>query len=312
MTSPARNQPLSTTDVVRQTLNGRRVDIGTILFEGLLLLALLITIGVLVVLLLSVVTGGLPVFADRGTAFLTANLASSPERAGIAQGIVGSLLLMVFVVLISFPIGIGAAVYLEEYARDTWLTRLINSVIRNLAGVPAIVYGLLGLAIFVGALGGITGGRSVISGGLTLAILVLPIVIITTAEALRAVPMTIREAAFGVGATRWETVRSHVLPYAAPGIFTGTILSLARAFGETAPLIVVGAIAGTFRYTADGVVQQLQGPYTALPTIIFGFSRDPDSGFRAATAAAIIVLLVVLLTVNALAIFLRNRFERRW
>ncbi|HEX6656195.1 MAG TPA: phosphate ABC transporter permease PstA [Candidatus Limnocylindria bacterium] len=312
MTTRTRNQALSTADVVRQTLNGRRVDLGTFVFEWLLLLALVITIGLLVVLLVSVVTDGLPVFADRGTDFLTANLASSPERAGIAQGIVGSLLLMVFVVLISFPIGIGAAVYLEEYAKDTWLTRLVNTVIRNLAGVPAIVYGLLGLAIFVGALGGLTGGRSVISGGLTLAVLVLPIVIITTAEALRAVPMTIREAAFGVGATRWETVRSHVLPYAAPGIFTGTILSLARAFGETAPLIVVGAIAGTFRYTAHGIVDQLQGPYTALPTIIFGFSRDPDSGFRAATAAAIIVLLVVLLSVNALAIFLRNRFERRW
>ena len=312
MAAETRNQGLSTAEVVRQTLSGRRVDAGTIAFQALLLVALLTTIGVLITLLVNVVTDGLPVFADRGTGFLTSNLSSSPERAGIAQGIVGSLLLMVFVVVISFPIGVGAAVYLEEYAKDTRLTRLINTVIRNLAGVPAIVYGLLGLAIFVGALGGLTGGRSVISGGLTLAILVLPIVIITTAEALRAVPMTIREAAFGVGATRWETVRSHVLPYAAPGIFTGTILSLARAFGETAPLIVVGAIAGTFRYTADGLIDQLQGPYTALPTIIFGFSRDPDSGFRAATAAAIIALLVVLLGVNALAIFLRNRFERRW
>jgi phosphate transport system permease protein len=312
MASQARNRSLNTADVVRQTLSGRRLDVGTVVFEGLMLLALLTTIGLLIILLVDVVSDGLPVFATRGTEFLTSNLSSSPERAGIAQGIVGSLLLMVFVVLLSFPIGVGAAVYLEEYAKDTRLTRLTNTVIRNLAGVPAIVYGLLGVAIFVGALGGLTGGRSVISGGLTLAVLVLPIVIITTAEALRAVPMTIREAAFGVGATRWETVRSHVLPYAAPGIFTGTILSLARAFGETAPLIVVGAIAGTFRYTADGFVDQLRGPYTALPTIIFGFSRDPDSGFRAATAAAIIALLVVLLGVNALAIFLRNRFERRW
>jgi phosphate transport system permease protein len=312
MATRTRNQALSTADVVRQTLSGRRLDIGTMVFEGLLLLALLTTVGLLVILIADVVSDALPVFASRGTDFLTSNLASSPERAGIAQGIVGSLLLMVFVVVLSFPIGVGAAVYLEEYARDTRLTRLINTVIRNLAGVPAIVYGLLGLAIFVGTLGGITGGGSIISGGLTLAILVLPIVIITTAEALRAVPMTIREAAFGVGATRWETVRSHVLPYAAPGIFTGTILSLARAFGETAPLIVVGAIAGTFRYHADSFVDQLRGPYTALPTIIFGFSRDPDSGFRAATAAAIVALLVVLLGVNALAIFLRNRFERRW
>ena len=312
MAAETRNQPLTTADVVRQTLNGRRFDVGTIVFQGLLLLALVTTIGLLVILLVDVIGDGLPVFASRGTDFLTANLSSSPERAGIAQGIVGSLLLMVFVVVLSFPIGVGAAVYLEEYARDTAFTRFVNTVIRNLAGVPAIVYGLLGVAIFVGPLRGLTGGRSIISGGLTLAILVLPIVIITTAEALRAVPMTIREAAFGVGATRWETVRSHVLPYAAPGIFTGTILSLARAFGETAPLIVVGAIAGTFRYTAHGIVDQLQGPFTALPTIIFGFSRDPDAGFRAATAAAIIALLVVLLSVQALAIFLRNRFERRW
>lgn len=303
---------VTASDVVRQTLAGRRLDVRTLLFEALLLVALLTTIGLLAVLLVDVFADGLPVFADRGADFLTGNLSASPERAGIAQGIVGSLLLTAFVIVFSFPLGIGAAIYLEEYARDTPITRLINTVIRNLAGVPAIVYGLLGVTIFVGALGGVTGGRTIISGGLTLAILVLPIVIITTAEALRAVPMTIREAAFGVGATRWETVRSHVLPYAAPGIFTGTILSLARAFGETAPLIVVGAIAGTFRYTADNLVDQLHGPYTALPTIIFGFSRDPDAGFRANTAAAIIALLVVLLGVNALAIFLRNRFERRW
>ncbi|HYN63390.1 MAG TPA: phosphate ABC transporter permease PstA [Candidatus Limnocylindrales bacterium] len=312
MAARPRAQALSTADVVRQTLQGRRLDVGTIVFEGLLVLALVVTIGVLLTLLVDVFSDGLPVLASRGTEFLTSGLSSSPDRAGVVQGIVGSLLLMVFVIVLSFPIGVGAAVYLEEYARDTRLTRLVNTAIRNLAGVPAIVYGLLGVAIFVGALGGLTGGRTIISGGLTLAVLVLPIVIITTAEALRAVPMAIREAAFGVGATRWETVRSHVLPYAAPGIFTGTILSLARAFGETAPLIVVGAIAGTFRYSADNVVEQLRGPYTALPTIIYGFSRDPDAGFRADTAAAIIVLLVVLLAVNALAIILRNRFERRW
>jgi len=312
MAGGARAHALTTTEVVRQRLQGRRLDVGGTIFEGLLVLALLSAIGVLVTLLVDVFTDGLPVLLSRGTDFLTSGLSSSPERAGVAQGIFGSILLMLFVILLSFPLGIGASIYLEEYARDTPVTRLVNTVIRNLAGVPAIVYGLLGVAVFVGALGGLTGGRTVISGGLTLAILVLPIVIITTSEALRAVPTSIREAAFGVGATRWETVRSHVLPYAAPGIFTGTILSLARAFGETAPLIVVGAIAGTFRYSADNLVEQLKGPYTALPTIIYGFARDPDAEFRANTAAAIIVLLVVLLAVNGLAIFLRNRFERRW
>jgi phosphate transport system permease protein len=312
MASGSRTGDLSTADVVRQTLQGRRLDIGGTIFEGLLVLALLIAIGVLVTLLVDVVGDGLPVLLSRGTDFLTTGLSSRPERAGVAQGIFGSIMLMLFVIVLSFPVGISASIYLEEYARDTRLTRLVNTVIRNLAGVPAIVYGLLGVAVFVGALGAVTGGRTVISGGLTLAILVLPIVIITTSEALRAVPTSIREAAFGVGATRWETVRSHVLPYAAPGIFTGTILSLARAFGETAPLILVGAIAGTFRYSADSFMEQLQGPYTALPTIIYGFSRDPDAEFRANTAAAIIVLLVVLLLVNGLAIVLRNRFERRW
>lgn len=311
-TEGSRTQPLSTADIVRQRLQGRRLDVGGSIFEGLLVLALLIAIGILVTLLVDVLSDGLPVLLSRGTDFLTSGLSSSPERAGVAQGILGSLLLMLFVVALSFPLGVAASIYLEEYARDTPVTRLVNTVIRNLAGVPAIVYGLLGVAVFVGTLGGLTGGRTIISGGLTLAILVLPIVIITTSEALRAVPSTIREAAFGVGATRWETVRSHVLPYAAPGILTGTILSLARAFGETAPLILVGAIAGTFRYSADNLIEQLQGPYTALPTIIFGFSRDPDAGFRANTAAAIIVLLVVLLAVNGLAIFLRNRFERKW
>jgi phosphate transport system permease protein len=312
MAAEARGQALSTTEVVRQAIQGRRLDVRGTIFEGLLVLALLVTIGVLVTLLVDVFADGLPVLTSRGADFLTSGLSSSPDRTGVGQAIIGSLLLMMFVVIISFPLGVGAAVYLEEYARDTTVTRLVNTAIRNLAGVPAIVYGLLGVALFVGLLGGLTGGRTIISGGLTLAILVLPIVIITTSEALRAVPLAIREAAFGVGATRWETVRSHVLPYAAPGIFTGTILSLARAFGETAPLIVVGAIAGTFRYSADNLIEQLQGPYTALPTTIYGFSRDPDAGFRADTAAAIIVLLVVLLAVNALAIILRNRFERRW
>jgi phosphate transport system permease protein len=303
---------LTTAEVVRQTLHGRRRDIGGMVFEGLLVLALLIAIGVLVTLLVDVFSSGLPVLISRGPDFLTSGLSASAERAGVAQGIFGSVMLMLFVIGLSFPIGVGASIYLEEYARNTPLTRLVNTIIRNLAGVPAIVYGLLGVAVFVGTLGALTGGRTIISGGLTLAILVLPIVIITTSEALRAVPTSIREAAFGVGATRWETVRSHVLPYAAPGIFTGTILSLSRAFGETAPLIVVGAIAGTFRYSADNLWEQLHGPYTALPTIIYGFARDPDAEFRANTAAAIIVLLLVLLVVNGLAIFLRNRFERRW
>ena len=294
-------------DAVRDRLAGRRVDVGGIVFQGLLLLALIAAFAILVTLLVDVTARGFPVFLDRGLDFLTTESSSRAARAGVVQGIVGSVLLMVFVVLLAFPLGVAAAIYLEEYAHDNWFTRLLNTVVRNLAGVPAIVYGLLGVFLFVTVF-----GRSVAAGGLTLAVLVLPIVIITTSEALRAVPWSIREAAFGVGATRWEVVRTHVLPYAAPGIFTGMILSLARAFGETAPLILVGAVVGNFRFSPDGIGEALSGPYTSLPTIIYNWARQPDADFRANTAAAIVVLLVVLLSVQALAIYLRNRFERKW
>ncbi|MBA2557526.1 MAG: phosphate ABC transporter permease PstA [Chloroflexi bacterium] len=308
----ARARRLTTADVVRQSLQGRRTDVPGLVFEGLLLLALLISLGVLVTLLVDIWGRGSGVLFERGTDFLTGSLSSNPARAGIGQGIFGSILVMLFVVILAFPIGISAAIYLEEYARDTRLTRLLNTTVRNLAGVPSIVYGLLGLAVFVVALRPITGGRSVLSGGLTLAILVLPIVIITSAEALRAVPASIREAGYGVGATKWEVTRSHVLPYAAPGVLTGTILSLSRAFGETAPLILVGAVTGGFSVATTDVVERLQGPYTALPTIVFTWARLPNQEFRALTAAAIIVLLGLILIINATAILLRNRYDRRW
>ncbi len=311
MASTPRAQARTGAESVRRAIEGGRTDWWSVTFQGFLVLLLLLTLGVLAWLLTVVFVNGVPVLAERGFDFLTSPLASRAEAAGVGQAIVGSLYLMFFVVILSFPLGIGAAVYLEEYAHDSWSTRLINTVVRNLAGVPSIVYGLLGLAIFVVALADFTGGRSLTSGGLTMAILVLPIVIITSAEALRAVPEAIREAAFGVGATRWEVVRSHVLPYAAPGIFTGTILSMARAFGETAPLILVGAVIGGFNVEYDSVVGTLQGRYTALPTVVYDWARKPAS-FSPNVYAAIVVLIVVLLLVNALAIYLRNRFEQRW
>jgi len=311
MASTPRAQARTGAESVRRAIEGGRTDWWSVTFQGFLVLLLLLTLGVLAWLLTVVFVNGVPVLAERGFDFLTSPLASRAEAAGVGQAIVGSLYLMFFVVILSFPLGIGAAVYLEEYAHDSWSTRLINTGVRNLAGVPSIVYGLLGLAIFVVALADFTGGRSLTSGGLTMAILVLPIVIITSAEALRAVPEAIREAAFGVGATRWEVVRSHVLPYAAPGIFTGTILSMARAFGETAPLILVGAVIGGFNVEYDSVVGTLQGRYTALPTVVYDWARKPAS-FGPNVYAAIVVLIVVLLLVNALAIYLRNRFEQRW
>jgi phosphate transport system permease protein len=234
------------------------------------------------------------------------------------QGLVGSLILTGFVAAIALPIGIAAAIYLQEYARDTRTSRILIANIRNLAGVPSVVYGILGLVIFVQAMRAITGpgsvsGKSYISGGLTLAVLVMPIVILITMEALRAVPSSIREGAYGVGATRWEVVRSHVLPYAAPGIFTGAILALARAFGETAPLLLVGAVTGYISTPSSRTpLEILQGPYTALPTQIFAWARLPAGDWQSNTAAAIIVLLVAILVVNFLAIVLRNRYERTW
>ena len=303
---------VTTTDVVRRNLRRQGTDWGGLLFEGALLFALLVSLGFLIILVGQILVQGLALLAERGTSFLTSQSSSLPGRAGVSQALVGSLMLMLFVVATAFPLGIAAAVYLEEYAADTRFNRFITVNVRNLAGVPSIVYGLLGLAIFVKAMSGFTGGASVISGGLTLAILVLPIVVITASEALRAVPQGIREAGYGVGATKWEVVRSHVLPAAAPGILTGTVLSLARAFGETAPLILVGATTGVFFTGSGGVVEKLQGAYTSLPTIVYTWAQLPQAEFQRLTAAAIIILLVMLLTVNGAAIWLRNRYERKW
>lgn len=306
-------KPSVTEESVRRALMGRSLKLGETTFQALLLASLLVALGVLVSLLADVLGRALPTLADRGVDFLTAPTSSNPAIAGVGQGIFGSLLIVGFVFVLAFPVGIGAAIYIEEYARDTFFTRALNAVIRNLAGVPAIVYGLLGLAVFVIALQGRDTGRNVIAGGMTMAVLVMPIVIITTAEALRSVPRSIREAGYGVGATKWQVIRHHVLPYAAPGILTGSILTLSRAFGETAPLVLAGGVLGGFATRPGlGVVETLQGPYTALPLIIFNWARQPSDEFREIGAAAIVVLLGIILVLNAAAILLRNRFERRW
>jgi phosphate transport system permease protein len=301
-----------TTAAVRDSLRGRRWRLGDYAVQALLLLTLVIALAVLIILMADMVVKAWPVFRDRGLNFFTTGNSTFAFNAGIKQAIIGSLELMLFVVVFAVPVGVGAAVYLEEYARDNWFTRILVTNVRNLAGVPSIVYGILGLIIFAEFMKNVTGGLTVITGGLTLAVLVLPIVIITSSEALRAVPNSIREAGYGVGATRWEVVRSHVLPYAAPGILTGTVLTLARAIGETAPLILVGALLGFFSTGNAGFFEQLRGAYTSLPTIIFSWSTQADVEFRHLTAAAIIVLMVVLLLINATAIILRNRYERRW
>ena len=302
------------TEVVRRALEGRRADWRSRLFEGFLLFSLVVAFFFLVWLLVATFVESIPVWTERGLLdFLNTPLASNPDNAGISQGLFGSVVMMFLVALLALPAGVAAAIYLEEYAPDNVLSRTLNTIIRNLAGVPAVVYGILGLSFFVLTMEGVTGGRTVISGGLTLAVLVLPITIIVSAESLRSVPASIREAGFGVGATRWEVIRSHVLPYSAPGILTGVILTLARAFGETAPLLLVGAAATGFAQPANAtLLDQLHGPYTSLPTIIYVWARNPNPGFQPLTSAAILVLVVVILLVNAIAIILRNRYARKW
>jgi len=313
---------LTPTEVVRQSIEGRRFSPINALVAFTMLFTLLSSVVILITLLADTIAAALPVFASRGLGFVTASLSPTAASAGIWQGIMGSLALTAFVMAVAFPLGVAAAVYLEEYASDNRFTRFINANIRNLAGVPSIVYGILGLFLFVeilmrgvfGAEGGI-GGRNVIAGGLTLAVLVLPIMIITTSEALRAVPGALREASMAVGATRWETIRHQVLPVAIPAILTGTVLTIARAFGESAPLLLAGAQLSLFFSVsseasfADLITTQ---PYTALPIIVFNFARQPQAEFVSLTAAAIVVLLVMLLTVNAAAVLVRDRYEQRY
>lgn len=253
------------------------------------------------------------------TEFITSPQDSSPEDAGIRTAILGSLWVILITVLFSLPLGVGAAIYLEEYAERNWFNRMIETNINNLAGVPSIIYGMLGLAIFVrvmepltsGTLFGLgdpttANGRTVLSAGLTLGLLILPLIIINAREAIRAVPSSLRQASYGLGATKWQTIWNHVLPVALPGILTGNILAMSRAIGETAPLVVIGA--STF------IVVDPSNPFskfTTLPIQIYQWTARPQDEFRNIAAAAIIALLVLLLSLNASAVILRNRFSTR-
>ena len=236
-------------------------------------------------------------------AFLTSYPSRIPSRAGILPALVGSVYLIGLTTLLSVPMGVGAALYLEEYGGRNLLARVIEINISNLAAVPSIIYGLLGLGLFVRAL---RLERSLLAGAATLALLVLPVVILSTREALRAIPKSLREGSYALGATKWQTIWHQVLPVALPGILTGLILSLSRAIGETAPLITIGAL--TY---VPFVPDSLRSPFTALPIQIFNWVSRPQVEFAANAAAGIIVLLVVLLTMNATAIWLRDRFQRR-
>ena len=270
-------------------------------FQVICLGAISLGLLMLAVLLVDVVIDGLPWLRPQ---LVTEFPSRFPEKAGLRSALQGTLWMISFTALFAFPVGLGAAVFLEEYASDNRLTRLIEINIANLAGVPSIIYGLLGLGIFVRALGL---GRSVLAGSLTMALLVLPTVIVASREAIRAVPPSLRQASFALGATQWQTVRHHVLPYAMPGILTGTILALSRAVGETAPLITIGAL--TF------IAFDPRGPldvFTVLPIQVFNWISLPQDEFHSLAAAGIVLLVALLLAMNATAIVLRNRVQPRW
>jgi phosphate ABC transporter permease subunit PstA len=292
-------------DTVKLTAQrSRDRNIASVLFLGALWFSLFFGVMVLVVLIVSTAVDG----AARFDSELVTNYRSSlhPESTGFRAGILGSVWLMLTTAALAVPLGIAAAVHLEEFAdRTRWWNRLIEINLQNLAAVPSVVYGLLAVA-FVEAIG-ITQRGLVISGAIALALLVLPVIIITTREAVRAVPREIRDGSLALGATQWQTTWRQTLPSAVPGIATGTILGLSRAIGEAAPLLLIGT-AITIQFDPNGLMSQ----FTALPLQIYNSTSQPQEEFRTAAAAAIVVLLVMILGMNALAIFIRNKFQRSW
>ncbi len=266
--------------------------------------AISISVIVLAVLLIDVCIDGIP---KLNWNFLTSFPSRNPEEAGLLSALVGTIWMMITVAAVSFPLGVGAGIYLEEFASDNWFNRLVEININNLAGVPSIIYGLLGLQVFVRLFEPMTGGRSILSGSLTIALLILPVIIVSTREALRSIPDSLRLAGYALGATKWQIIWEHIFPLAIPGILTGTILALSRGIGETAPLITIGAL--TF---ISFLPENLQSAFTVLPIQIFNWVSRPQPEFHDLAAAGIIVLMVVLMVMNAGAIILRNKFQKKF
>ncbi|WP_445634976.1 Phosphate transport system permease protein PstA [Nostoc sp. DSM 114161] len=275
----------------------KRETLGKV-FEVLFLLGLLVGLFILALLLFDILRDGLGRFLSPG--FLTETPSRFPDQGGIRPAIISSVLLGIIVILVTVPVGVGAALYLEEYAPKAWWTAIIEINISNLAGVPSIVYGLLGLGVFNYLLGF---GPALISGALTLSLLSLPVIIVTAREAIRAVPDSLRNASYGLGVTKWRTISSHVIPYAIPGILTGVIISVSRAIGDAASLIVVGAVG--FLTFDPGLFQR----FMALPIQIYSYITRPEPGFTNAAAATIIALLLLILVLNGVAIYIRQRFS---
>jgi phosphate transport system permease protein len=298
-------------DVLRRDLSKRKLLDQLFVITGLIVM--LACLAVLTVLFIDLVRDGAPRF---GWDFFTNFASRKPERAGILAAWVGTSLIMIVTAICAVPVGVAAAIYLEEYAPKNWFTAIIEINVTNLAGVPSIVYGLLALGLFVYQF---DLGQSIVAAGLTLALLILPIVIVATRESIRAVPNAIREAAYGLGATRWEVTKDHVLPYSTGGILTGMILGLSRAIGETAPIITIGALSfiaflpqspvqGEFPFLSFG---WLRDPFTAMPIQMFNWVSRPDPEFQANAAAAGAILLGMTLVMNAVAIWIRYRFRKK-
>ena len=273
-------------------------------FSAVLFVGTVVGVIALATLVWTIVDNGWERLAADPVGFLTSYVSRIPARAGIRAALVGSAYLMVLTALFCFPVGVGAAIYLEEFAPRNRVTDVVEANIANLAGVPSVVYGLLGLGIFARFL---RMGPSLLAGALTLAVMSLPVIVVAAREAIRAVPESVRLGAYALGATRWQTVSRQVLPAAMPGTLTGTILALSRAIGETAPLLVIGLPVVIFALPDD-----VRDPVSALPLLIFDWTSRPQPAFAAAAAAASIVLLALLLAMNAVAIFLRNRYMIRW
>ena len=300
-----------TLEEIRKGLSWRKqldkvfIAIGLALLFGCL--------GILAILFFDLVRDGAPRF---GWDFFTSFPSRKAENAGILSAAVGTMLIMVVTALVALPVGVAAAIYLEEYAPKNWFTGIIEINVTNLAGVPSIIYGLLALGLFVYQF---NFGQSVLTAGLTLALLILPIVIVATRESLRAVPRAIREAAYGLGATRWEVTKDHVLPYSTGGILTGLILGLSRAIGETAPIITIGALSFIAFLPPSPVTGEfpflnfewLRSEFTAMPIQMFNWVSRPDQAFQANAAAAGAILLGMTLAMNAVAIWIRYRFRKK-
>lgn len=281
--------------------NIKRRKIKNSIVKYLFLICTLFGIVVLIVLLKQILETGLK---HLDLKFLTSFPSRTASKAGIKSALAGSLWVILLTGLFSFPLGVGTAIYLEEYAKKNWFNKLLQINISNLAGIPSIVYGMLGLSVFVK---GLRFGTSILSGSLTLTLLILPVIIISSQEAIKSVPDTLRQGSLALGVTKWQTITGVVLPYSLPGILTGCILAISRALGEAAPLIMVGAV-GYIAFLPKGLLDS----FTALPIQIYNWTSRPQAEFQEIAAAGIIVLMAVLLTFNAIAVVVRNKYQKRF